>query len=96
MIRAVTLRRSCVVERRGKGVRREAETKDGRRKRWRRQWGRRGKTIEGFRDRREQPSSCLRHLYGQKKKTARRAVDRARRSMEEELYRKFDEDGGKI
>ncbi len=27
--------------------------------------------------------------------TARRAVDRARRSMEEELYRKLDEDGGK-
>ena len=34
-------------------------------------------------------------MYGQKKKAARRAVDRARRSMEEELYRKLDEDGGK-
>ena len=31
----------------------------------------------------------------QKKKAARRAVDRAGRSMEEELYRKLDEDGGK-
>ena len=35
--------RSCVVERRGKEVLREAETKDGGRKRWRRQWGRSGK-----------------------------------------------------
>ena len=36
-------------------------------------------------------------MYGQKKKAARRAVDRARRSrpMEEELYRKLDEYGGK-
>ena len=41
------------------------------------------------------PPTSLRHLYGQKKKAARRAVDRARRSMEEELYRKLDEDGGK-
>ena len=32
-----------VAERRGKEVHREAETKDGGRKRWRRQWGRRGK-----------------------------------------------------
>ena len=53
------------------------------------------KMIEGIRDRGEQPSTCLKHLYDQKKKTARRAMDRARRSMEEELYRKRDEDGGK-
>ena len=53
------------------------------------------KTIEGFRDRRDQPPTCLRHLYRQKKKAARMAVDRARRSMEEELYRKLDEGGGK-
>ena len=33
--------------------------------------------------------------YCQKKKAARRAVDRARRSMEKELYRKLDENGGK-
>ena len=46
-------------------------------------------TVEGIRDRGEQPSTGLRHQYGQKKKAARRAVDRARRSrsMEEELYR---------
>ena len=43
----------------------------------------------------EQPATSLKHLYGQKKKAAMRAVDRARRSMEEELYRKLDEDGGK-
>ena len=53
------------------------------------------KMIEGFRDRGEQPPTGLRPTYGQKKKAARRAVDRARRSMEEEMYRKLDEDGGK-
>ena len=52
------------------------------------------KMIESFRDRGEQTPNGLRHLYGQKKKAARRAVDRARRSIEEELYRKLDEDGG--
>ena len=51
--------------------------------------------IESMRDRGEQPPTGLRHLYGQMKKAVRRAVDRARRSMEEELYRKLDEDGGK-
>ena len=50
------------------------------------------KMIEGIRDRGEQPSTSLRHLYGHKKKAAMRAVDRARRSMEEELYRKLYED----
>ena len=53
------------------------------------------KMIEFIKDRGEQPSNSLKHLYGQKKKAARRAVDRARRSMEEELYRKLDEDGSK-
>ena len=53
------------------------------------------KMIECIKDRREQPPTRLKQLYGQKKKAARRAVDRARRSMEEELYRKLDEDGGK-
>ena len=52
------------------------------------------KMIESFRDRGEQTPNGLRHLYGQKKKAAWRAVDRARRSIEEELYRKLDEDGG--
>ena len=53
------------------------------------------KMIEGIRNRGEQPPTNLGHLYGQKKKVARRAVDRARRSMEEELYQKLDEYGGK-
>ena len=51
------------------------------------------KMIECIKDRGEQPPTSLKHMYGQKK-AARRAVDRARRSMEEELYRKLDEDGG--
>ena len=53
------------------------------------------KMIEGVRDRGEEPPTGLRHMCGQKKKAAGRAVDRARRSMEEELYRKLDDDGGK-
>ena len=52
------------------------------------------KMIECMRDRGEQLPTGLRHLYGQKKKAASMAVDSARRSMEEELYRKLDEDGG--
>ena len=47
--------------------------------------------IDGIRDRGEQPPTGLRHLYGRKKKAARREVDRARRTVEEELYRKLDE-----
>ena len=87
-----------MAQRRGKEVHREAETKDGGRKRWQRQWGDKREAwnmIEGIRDRGEQPSTGLKQLYGQKKKAARRAVARARGSMEEELYRKRDEDGGK-
>ena len=53
------------------------------------------KKIEVIRDRGEQPPTGLNHLYGQKKKVARRAVDGARRRMEGEPYRKLDEDGGK-
>ena len=89
---------SCVVELRGKEVLREAETKDGVRKRWRKAVGEKReawKMIECMKDRGEQPPNSLKHKYGQKKKAARRAVNRARRSMEEELYRKLDEDGGK-
>ena len=52
------------------------------------------KTVYGITDIDEQPLIRLRHLYGQKK-AARRALDRARRSMEEYRYRKPDEDGGK-
>ena len=35
--------------------------------------------IEYIKDRGDQPPTSLKHLYGQKKKAARRAVDRARR-----------------
>ena len=55
----------------------------------------RHKMIAGISDRGEQPPTTLRHLYGQKKKAAWMAVDRARRSMEEELNRNLDDDGGK-
>ena len=48
------------------------------------------KMIEGFRYRGEQPHTSLRHLYDQKKKAARRATDRARKNMEEELNCKLD------
>ena len=47
------------------------------------------RTIEGIVDREEQTPTGLMHLNDQTKKAARRAVDRARRSMEEELYRKL-------
>ena len=40
----------------------------------------------------EQPYVTLQHLYVQKKKAARRAVDKAKREMK--LYRKLDEDCG--
>ena len=49
---------SCVVESRGKEVHREAESRDGRRKRWRRQWGEKREACqmtERIRDREEQP-----------------------------------------
>ena len=35
------------------------------------------------------------HTYGQKKKGAKRAVDKARSDMGEDVYSKLDEDGGK-
>ena len=54
------------------------------------------KKIETIKDRGEQPSVAMKHLYGRKKKkAARRAVDKARQKMEEELDKKLDEDGGK-
>ena len=43
--------------------------------------------MEGIRDRGEQPPTPgLMHLYGHKKNAVRRAVDRAWRSMEDDLY----------
>ena len=53
------------------------------------------KKLETIRERGEQPSVAMKHLYGRKKKAARRAVDKVRQKMEEELYKKPDEDGGK-
>ena len=35
------------------------------------------------------------HLYGQKKKAARRAVDKVRNDMEKEVYNKLENDGGR-
>ena len=43
----------------------------------------------------EQSNTPLQHLYGEKKKAARRAVDKAKREMEEELYKQLDKDCGK-
>ena len=51
------------------------------------------KMIEGITD--GSNPTGLKHMYGQKKKAARRAVDRARRNMKEELSRKLDDDGSK-
>ena len=48
--------------------------------------------IEKIKENGEQPNTTLQHLYGQKKKAARRAGDKAKREMEEKLYRKLDED----
>ena len=48
--------------------------------------------IEGIKENGEQPNTTLQHLYGQKKKMTRRAMDKAKREMEEELYRKLDEE----
>ena len=71
------------------GLHREAETKDRGRKRWRGGVEKREtwKMMEGIRDRGEQlPTPGVMHLYGHKKNAVRRAVDRAWRSMEDELY----------
>ena len=35
------------------------------------------------------------HTYGQKKRATMRAVDKARRNMEADVYSKLDDDGGK-
>ena len=53
------------------------------------------KMIDGNKENGEQPSTTIQHLFGQKKKVDRRAVDKAKKEMEEELYRKLDEDFGK-
>ena len=53
------------------------------------------KMIEGIKENGEQPNTTLQQLFGQEKKAARRAVDEAKREMEEELYKTLDEDCGK-
>ena len=45
------------------------------------------KKIETIKDRGEQPSVAMKHLYGCKKKAARRAVEKARQNMDEKLYK---------
>ena len=35
------------------------------------------------------------HTFGKKKNAAKRAVDKARRDMDADVYSKLDEDGGK-
>ena len=47
--------------------------------------------IEVIKQNGEQPNTTLQQLYGQKKK----AVRRTKREIEEELYRKLDDDSGK-
>ena len=42
-----------------------------------------------------QPDGGMLHLYGQNKKAAKRAVDKARNDMEADVYTKLDEDAGK-
>ena len=53
------------------------------------------KKIEKINNKRRQPDARLLHLNGQKKKVARRAVDKARNDMKEEvMHNKLEEDGG--
>ena len=47
------------------------------------------KRIEKIKDRGRQPDAELLHLIGQKKKAARRAVDKVRNNLEEEVYNSF-------
>ena len=53
------------------------------------------KVIENIKVNRNQPDGGMLHLYGQKKKAAKKAVDKARNAMEADLYTKLDEHAGK-
>ena len=53
------------------------------------------KVIEKTKVKGNQPDGGMLHLYGQKKKAAKKAVDKARNDMEANLYTKLDEDAGK-
>ena len=49
------------------------------------------KIIGGIKENGEQPNATLQQLNGQKKKAARRAVDKSKREMEDELHRQLEE-----
>ena len=53
------------------------------------------KEIEKTKERGNRLDARMIHTYGQKKRAAKKAVDKARRDMEADVYSKLDEDGGK-
>ena len=53
------------------------------------------KVIEKIKVNGNRPDGGMLHLYGQKKKAAKKAVDKARNDMEADLYTKLGEDAGK-
>ena len=53
------------------------------------------KETEKTKERGNQPDARMIHTYRQKKRAAKRAVDKARRDIEADVYCKLDEDGGK-
>ena len=53
------------------------------------------KVIENIKVNGNQADGGMLHLYGQKKKAATKAVDKARNYMEADLYTKLDEGAGK-
>ena len=53
------------------------------------------KEIEKTKKRGNEPDARMIHTYGQKKRAAKRAVDKAWRDMDADVYSKLDEDGGK-
>ena len=52
------------------------------------------KRLKKIKDRGRHPNAGLLYLFGQNK-AARRAVDKARNDMEEVVYNKLEEDGGR-
>ena len=53
------------------------------------------KMIEKIKDRERRPDAGLLHMFGQMKRAARIVVDKVINDMEEEVYNKLEEDGGK-
>ena len=53
------------------------------------------KEIEKAKERGNETDARMIHTYGQNKRAAKRAVDKAMRDMEADVYSKLDEDGGK-